>query len=267
MEVSFTTFGFAGFALIRPQFFGIQSNDQRKREGFLHFWAVLNYMLGVRDEFNICLLPMEAAEIEFDIIMRNVLGPYLQVETPLFKQMLSALIVGMQPYMPLLEYESQMFLTRRAVGIPGYQYNVKMDQERPHRNIFTDEELDFINVPLFRSQNILLLKVKERSDEDINSNTISGSDSEYVELLRKEFDLPETQTVRIKEVSRDEEEFMATLNSKKYNKLSAYSKMYLNLNLTFIKGLNNSVTRYVMEQFLGRLLGDMKKQQKNRKTL
>lgn len=268
MEVSMTTFGFAGFALIRPHLFGIKSDNQAQREGFLHLWAVINYMLGVRDEFNICLLPMEAAEIEFDILMRNVLGPYLQVETPLFKQMMKALADGMQNYLPLFDYESQMFLTRRAVGIPGYQYDLDMELERPHRNIFTEEELAAIGAPLFRSPNILLLKVKEMSsdpDEEVTSNVIGGIDStEYQRMLREELGLKDTEYVRIKEVSRNETEFMSFLSANKYKKLGRTSKFYVNTNITFLKGLNNRFTSFFIEQILTTLLGSMKNQQKRR---
>lgn len=262
-EVSMTTFGFAGFALNRPQIFGISRKNQAQREGFLHLWAVLNYMLGVRDEFNICLLPIEAAEIEFDVIMRNILAPYLQVETELFKQMLSALIDGMRPYMPATEYESQMFLTRRAVGIPGYQYDVKLKNEMPHRNIFTPEDLQLINVPLFKSPNILLLKVKDKSE--LTNSVYESKFLDYEDVFRKEFELPDSVMVKVKEVPRNETEFMASLNAKQYNKLSRTAKIYVGMNLSMVSGLNNRVSKYMVEQFLSFILSSMKNQQRNRK--
>lgn len=268
MEVAMTTFGFAGFALIRPHVFGINRKDRGKREGFLHFWAVLNYMLGVRDEFNICLLPMEAAEIEFDVIMRNVLSPYLQVESALLKTMLTALIDGLRPFMPLLDYDSQMFLTRRAVGIPGYQYNIKLKQEKPHRSLFTEEELKQLGHPLFRNSNILLIKVREKRNEELSSDSIRNRydvDSEYMKAIRKEFELDETQTLRIKEVSRNGTEFMRALNAKKYNQLSGRSKLFVNMNLSFIAGLQNRMTNFVLEQILTHQLNTMRSQQKTRR--
>lgn len=266
-EVSITTFGFVGFAIIRPHLFGINGKDRAKREGILHMWAVINYMLGVKDEFNICLLPLEAVEIEFDIIMRNLLSPYMQVESPLFKQMLGALIDGMQSYLPLSEYESQLFLTRRAIGIPGYQYDVDLKKERPHRNIFTEQELRSMGVPLFRSPDILLLKVRKR-DDDNNSVSYGDADGdqEYAERLRTHFELPETASVRIKQVPRNETHFMASLNANKYKKLSRRAKLYVNLNLSFISTLNNRVTKYMSEQFLSFLLNSMRSQQITRKS-
>lgn len=264
MEVAVTTFGFAGFALIRPHLFGINGRDQRKREGFLHLWAVINHMLGVRDEFNICLLPMESAEIEFDIIMRNVLSPYIQVETPLFQQMLGALIDGLRDFLPLVEYESAMFMTRRAVGIPGYQYKVDMKLERPHRNIFTPEELASINAPLFQSPNILLLKVKD--GRSINFIDTDPEALALAEQARVEFELPKSSYVKVREVPRNETEFMASLSAKKYNKLSRTAKVYVGMNLSMVSGLNNRATNYLIEMFLSHLVSNMRSQQQNRKS-
>lgn len=262
-----TTFGFAGFAIIRPHVFSINAKDQAKREGFVHLWAVINYMLGVRDEFNICLLPVDAVEIEFDLIMRNILSPYLQVETPLFKQMTMAMLEGMSSYMPLVEYDSMMFLTRRAIGIPGYQHNIDYKLELPPRSIFTAEELQNLDIPLFKSPNILLLKVKER--EDLETNLIEGGrgrESEYAELLRIEFELPEPQMVKFKEISRDKKEFQAALSDKKYRKLGFSSRAYVAGNIAFLSGLGNRFTNPVLEAGLTQLLNAMKRQQKQRKN-
>lgn len=270
MEVSITTFGFAGFVLIRPHLFGIQSNDNRKREGFLHFWAVLNYMLGVRDEFNICLLPLQAAEIEFDIIMRQILAPFLQVEGDLFKEMGEALVEGLRPYLPLIEYESQLFMTRRAVGIPGYQYQLDFEKERPHRNIFTAEDLKLLDLPLFNGETVLLVRVEKGdqqsgniSFQDSNNNNITVGDK-WQDDVRKYFDISRAVTVKFKEISKNNGEFMASLNDKKYNSLSNMSKIYLNINLAFISSLNNRIGKYLMEQILSMNLASIKRQKKNR---
>lgn len=272
LEVSMTTFGFAGFVLIRPHLFGIRSNDNRQREGFLHLWAVLNFMLGVRDEFNIGLLPLRAAEIEFDIIMRHVLAPFLQVESDLFKEMGSALVDGLRPFLPLVEYESQLFMTRRAVGIPGYQYQLDLGKERPHRNIFTIDDLKLLNLPVFSGETLLLVQVNKGDKQvannsilDCNNNRKDVHDDRWQEDVRKYFDLPDTVTVTIKEISKSDREFMASLNDKNYNSLSTMSKIYLNMNLAFIGSLNSRMGKYLMEQILTLNLASMKRQQKNRR--
>lgn len=60
--MSMTKFGFMGFALVKPHMLGIRHDNREDREGFIHFWAVIGYMLGVKDEFNMCLFKLEVVE-------------------------------------------------------------------------------------------------------------------------------------------------------------------------------------------------------------
>jgi hypothetical protein len=57
-----TQFGFMGYALVRPDFLGMNYRNDKDREGFVHFWAVIGSMLGIKDEFNLCLHPLETVE-------------------------------------------------------------------------------------------------------------------------------------------------------------------------------------------------------------
>lgn len=58
-----TQFGFMGYALIRPQLLGIKNDSTEDLEGFVHFWAVVGYMLGVKDEFNMCFHSLEVVKV------------------------------------------------------------------------------------------------------------------------------------------------------------------------------------------------------------
>lgn len=277
MEVSMTTFGFAGLALNRPHFYGINPAKTKKREGFLHLWAVLGYMLGIHDEYNICLLPMEAAEIEFDILMRNVFGPYLQVETKLFKEMTNAFIDGLRDFMPLLDYDSQLFLTRRAAGIPGYQYNVDKRKERPYRNIFTKEDIQKINHPLF-SDKILILAVDNQQskgkkidnnhfsqdlDEGLSKTSYySYTDFNYGKLIQL-MGLPEDAKINITGISRNDLE--DNFDDRNYNKLNMLSRVYVNVNLFFVNALGSNLGKIVIMPFVDSQISSMRKYRKKRR--
>jgi hypothetical protein len=58
-----TQFGFMGFALSRPHLLGIKTDINEDRDGFVHFWAVIGSMLGIKDEFNMCLHSLEIVEM------------------------------------------------------------------------------------------------------------------------------------------------------------------------------------------------------------
>jgi hypothetical protein len=61
--LAMTTFGFMGYALIKPHLLGIKHDNDDDREAYVHFWAVIASMLGVQDEFNMCLFPVKVVEM------------------------------------------------------------------------------------------------------------------------------------------------------------------------------------------------------------
>jgi hypothetical protein len=61
--LAITTFGFMGFPLIKPHLMSIKHDCDEDREGFVHMWAVISSMLGVKNEFNICLHPLPVVEL------------------------------------------------------------------------------------------------------------------------------------------------------------------------------------------------------------
>lgn len=127
--------------MIRPDIFGISHDNHQDIEAFVHFWAVLGYMLGIKDEFNLCLLPVNVVKKASEIIMRYFILAAVQLETPQFKAMTQALLDGLSHFMPFMTYEIQMFLTRRAACVPGYQYNMSLDTEKHCRSVFSTENI------------------------------------------------------------------------------------------------------------------------------
>lgn len=61
--MSMTKFGFMGYALIRPHLLGIRESCREDREAFIFLWAVIGSMLGIKDEFNMCLHSLEVVEM------------------------------------------------------------------------------------------------------------------------------------------------------------------------------------------------------------
>lgn len=61
--MALTQFGFMGYAIVRPEMLGINGADEKGREGFVHVWAVIGSLLGIKDEFNICLHSLEVVEM------------------------------------------------------------------------------------------------------------------------------------------------------------------------------------------------------------
>lgn len=146
-------------------------------------------MLGVRDEFNLCLHPLEVVEVICEICRRYVFIPILQLESPLFTQMARAFYDGQKPFLPLVTFETLMFLNKRTAGLPGYQYDVDLSKETIAKKLFSDEEIRYIHAKYSEQEgyeymkstfivdgNIRLLKIRRNSAKaDINGNSeVSG---------------------------------------------------------------------------------------------
>lgn len=144
-EVGLTAYGFMGVALTRPHVVGIRPACDADRDAFVFFWAVIFFMLGVRDEFNICLHPLPVAEIISEALRRYIFIQILQLETPMFDLMSHAFYGGAASFLPLVSYDVMMFLNKRAAGLPGYQYWIDMDCEKICKQLFTTEELEMIH--------------------------------------------------------------------------------------------------------------------------
>lgn len=62
MHMVSTIYVFTGYIISKPHLLGIKYNCDEDREGFVHMWAVFASMLGIKDEFNMCLQPLEVVE-------------------------------------------------------------------------------------------------------------------------------------------------------------------------------------------------------------
>lgn len=114
---------------MRPHLLGIKHDNDEDREAFVHFWAVMGHLLGVDDEYNMCLFPLKVVELICQFMLRYIFIPLLQLESPLFKEMVTALLEGLSDFMPHMTYDIQMFTVKRVIGVPGYQFDVDLSKE------------------------------------------------------------------------------------------------------------------------------------------
>lgn len=53
-DIALTQFGFIGFSVLKPDFFGIRQLGDGDWQAYNHFWRVIGYMIGLDDRYNIC---------------------------------------------------------------------------------------------------------------------------------------------------------------------------------------------------------------------
>lgn len=194
IEVGLTAYGFLGYALTRPHTLGVRYDNDEDRDAFVFFWAVICSMLGVKDEFNMCLHPLPVVEMIVEICRRYIFLQILQLETPMFTLMARAFYDGQSKFLPLMSFESMMFLNKRTAGLPGYQFQVDMNREKMCKQVFTDAELAMIHKHYSAQEGyqymkdfiidgrIRILKLRRR---DSNKNIISEKYTQTIDYAEE----------------------------------------------------------------------------------
>ncbi|XP_017475249.1 PREDICTED: uncharacterized protein LOC108365658 isoform X2 [Rhagoletis zephyria] len=119
-DLALTQFGFIGFATLgAPR---VQLYDEEYFESTSHMWRVLGYLLGIKDEYNICGRNWAETKSRLDIVMRRVYEPALANTSADFEQMTKALIDGLWPLNTTLTTGSVLFFTKRLACVRGYEY-------------------------------------------------------------------------------------------------------------------------------------------------
>lgn len=120
-DMALTQFGFIGFILIKGSKLGMKFSDKNE-EGFVHFWRVIGYMIGIEDRFNVCTESVAVTKKRLQIIEREEIRPCLENAPSMFHDMANALVSGLWSFNPLLDTEAFIYITKRLAGCEGYYY-------------------------------------------------------------------------------------------------------------------------------------------------
>lgn len=266
MLVALTGFGFMGFALIKPHQMGVRTDCRDDREGFVHFWAVMLYMLGLDDQFNYCLGRLEVVEQFCSILLRYVFIPLVQLESNEYKKMMGAMLNGVGMFLPNFNFESEIFMARRLFGVPGYQFDLNVMEEGLCRDMYTAEEIDLMkltarNIPfqlgnltyclfyeprIFYTSNDSIVGWRGSNDRwNSRSNHRNTYDDLNLELLRKYCGLDDDVELTEKVVPSDA--WLGHLNDEKFKYLSVKSKICVRIRCIVFKMVQMRVFRPAIE--------------------
>lgn len=119
-DLALTQFGFIGFITMGAH--RIQLYDKDFLEATTHMWRVLGFLLGIKNEYNICGRNWEESKLRLDIVMRKVYEPALEKTGEDFRRMTEALIHGLWHVNTMLSVDAQIFFTKRLACVKGYEY-------------------------------------------------------------------------------------------------------------------------------------------------
>lgn len=254
-------------------------------------------MIGVKEEYNMCLFPLKVVEIICQFIQRYIFIPIIQLETPLFRVMVEAYLEAVSDFLPHMTYDIQMFFVKRVIGVPGYQYDVDLSKEVLCRPLLTIEDMkevqqtysqipgyEHVNVsftdgvPLLeinRNEHFAIGAVNQQHDitdklDNMDSNqNIMGKYTDLNEKnnlspLHKLLDLSSSDQLNVKftDINKDWHEY---LNDKEFYKLSKHDQLVTKWRSRMVKFYEYNFGRYVLESGLNVVLIMMRRYNDSKK--
>ncbi|XP_017856515.1 PREDICTED: uncharacterized protein LOC108609272 [Drosophila arizonae] len=119
-DLALTQFGFIGFITLGAHRISLKDDDFLETTS--HMWRVLGYLLGIKDEYNICGSNWAESRERLDIVMRNVYRPALEQTNEEFYHMTKALVHGLWHVNTMLSVKANIFFTKRLAYVKGYEY-------------------------------------------------------------------------------------------------------------------------------------------------
>lgn len=105
-DMAITQLGFWGTIYFFPRLFGVK-NREEEMEGVIHMWAIFGRLLGIRDEFNICLHNNPRL---FEKLYKNVVVESLKTVDETVITLQSTFMEAFSKRMPFITYKAFLFL-------------------------------------------------------------------------------------------------------------------------------------------------------------
>ncbi|XP_028036533.1 uncharacterized protein LOC114247711 [Bombyx mandarina] len=121
-DIALTQFGFIGFSVLKPDFFGIRQLGDGDWQAYNHFWRVIGYMIGLDDRYNICRETIEETREVCQLLLNRVYTPCLENAPEYFEHMARVMLDGMWCINPTVDLEANMYGCRYLADVPGYIY-------------------------------------------------------------------------------------------------------------------------------------------------
>ncbi|XP_014614168.1 PREDICTED: uncharacterized protein LOC106792324 [Polistes canadensis] len=110
MDTSYTLFGFMGFAILYPSYFGIDENDDESLENFCYVWRCIGYLLGVDDQTNICCGSLKEIKNRCQVYINDIVKPALRRISPQWEHMMRCIIEGHRYFLMVPSFETIILL-------------------------------------------------------------------------------------------------------------------------------------------------------------
>ncbi|CAH2051900.1 unnamed protein product, partial [Iphiclides podalirius] len=114
-DLALTQFGFLGFAVLKPDKFGITQMQPGDWDAYVHFWRTIGHMIGLEDSF-------EETRRVCRVLLDRVFAPCLNSVPEYFEHMAHVMLDGMWCVNPTVNCDALLYWTRHLAEVPGYVY-------------------------------------------------------------------------------------------------------------------------------------------------
>lgn len=104
-DMVLTQFGFIGTMWLFPRVFGIVDRHEEMK-GVIHMWALFGRLLGIKDEFNVCINPDPEL---YDKLFKNIILPSLKSMDESVVSIQSAFMEALSYRLPFVTYKAMLF--------------------------------------------------------------------------------------------------------------------------------------------------------------
>uniref|UniRef100_A0A0A9XA16 Amylopullulanase n=1 Tax=Lygus hesperus TaxID=30085 RepID=A0A0A9XA16_LYGHE len=126
VEMSLTLFGFMGLIVLYPEKLGVIGVTEEELDGFVHLWRVLGYLLGIKDEFNLCQGPFNVVKSRCQQIIDMLFIPNLNNLTEEWEHMSRCMIEGVAMTIPGPTFETSMLHLFWITGVKSVKYRRRL---------------------------------------------------------------------------------------------------------------------------------------------
>lgn len=220
----------------------------------------MGHMLGVEDRYNMCLLPLASVVVVCQAMIRYIFLPLIQLETPQFRRMVEALLIGLSHIMPHMTYDIQMFTVKRVLGVPGYQYGVDLTKEKMCPQLFTQNEADDLRDQIFRntgveyreftfSTSIPIVRIRNHHNVskdfmDTNGNMLTAR---YPSSHYNFLEVDNECYLEITFADPDSDSWKTQLNDSQFYKLSRRERTVIKTRILLKKLFKYQILRFIFE--------------------
>ncbi|XP_015178275.1 PREDICTED: uncharacterized protein LOC107067353 [Polistes dominula] len=134
-DMAYAQFGFIGYILLGTEQLHISATDE-ELQGFVHFWRVICYVLGMEDKYNLCMETVEETRALCSKVLDEVFIPNVIKYKYNYYKNGKILIDGLWPFYPILDPPSFTTLTLYVTSLITTNNNHSI-------------EIDYDSMPLF----------------------------------------------------------------------------------------------------------------------